>query len=287
MGFKKGHKAFKGTEKTFFKKGQLPWNAGSALKEQRLCRNSLCSKSFVCHPNSSRIFCSLECSRERPVWNKGKRGYKLNLSEESRQKRSLSRKGKSLSKEICRKISDGRKGMKFSEEHKKNISRSNKGKPKPRVALANKGKHYSVKTEFKKGMVSWNTGKSNKVISKCLSCEKDILDHPSRKKRFCDRRCFYLFFRGAKHPHWKGGVAYNLVRNKRIRENGGKHTLGEWETLKARYNWTCPCCKKVLELVKDHIIPLAKGGSSNIENIQPLCRSCNAKKHTNTTKYDN
>ncbi len=86
---------------------------------------------------------------------------------------------------------------------------------------------------------------------------------------------------------------YNSFRARRrqIRKlkNGGFHTLAEWENLKAQYNWTCPCCNKSepeIKLTEDHIIPLKKGGSDNIENVQPLCRGCNSKKYTKIIKFN-
>ncbi len=79
-----------------------------------------------------------------------------------------------------------------------------------------------------------------------------------------------------------------IRRKVRLLQNGGFHSKGEWETLKAQYNWTCPCCKKSepeISLTKDHIIPALKGGSNNIENIQPLCKPCNSSKHSKIIKY--
>ena len=54
---------------------------------------------------------------------------------------------------------------------------------------------------------------------------------------------------------WKGGIAsgenksgyYRFKAMERVarKKNAyGSHTLRDWQTLKAQYNWTCPCCKK-------------------------------------------
>lgn len=76
---------------------------------------------------------------------------------------------------------------------------------------------------------------------------------------------------------------YAKQRHRRLAGASGSHSFGDWEDLKKKYNNTCPCCKRVepeIKLEADHIVPITKGGSNNIENIQPLCRSCNARKHT-------
>jgi 5-methylcytosine-specific restriction endonuclease McrA len=102
---------------------------------------------------------------------------------------------------------------------------------------------------------------------------------------------------GDKNPMWKGGRTNeetSWLKNKRnrvikrLKIEGLTHTFGEWDLLKKQYGYTCPCCKKSepeIKLTEDHIIPLSKGGSDLIENIQPLCRSCNCKKHTKIIKY--
>jgi len=101
-----------------------------------------------------------------------------------------------------------------------------------------------------------------------------------------------------KHWNWQDGISkkegYRAFlekrRNIKKKGNGGFHTFGDWEKLKAQYNWTCPACKKQepeIKLSEDHIIPLSKGGSNNIENIQPLCISCNSRKNIKIIKYHN
>ena len=41
----------------------------------------------------------------------------------------------------------------------------------------------------------------------------------------------------------------------------------------------CVNCGSEVDLEYDHIIPVAKGGSSTVQNIQILCMTCNRKKH--------
>jgi 5-methylcytosine-specific restriction enzyme A len=47
--------------------------------------------------------------------------------------------------------------------------------------------------------------------------------------------------------------------------------------------WTCRNCNKILDASYeiDHIIPLYKGGSNDLNNLQALCRNCHGHKTIN------
>ena len=67
--------------------------------------------------------------------------------------------------------------------------------------------------------------------------------------------------------------------------NGGKHTGAEILELFDLQSGKCPYCKAKLHKTKrnsfhvDHVMPLSKGGSNNVSNIQLLCPRCNLSKH--------
>jgi 5-methylcytosine-specific restriction endonuclease McrA len=76
-----------------------------------------------------------------------------------------------------------------------------------------------------------------------------------------------------------------LIKGRRYRARqrnaAGKHTAAEWHALKEHYGYRCLCCGKAapeIKLTADHIIPLVQGGSDSIDNVQPLCLSCNSRK---------
>lgn len=88
--------------------------------------------------------------------------------------------------------------------------------------------------------------------------------------------------------HLEQCATYCANRRARRRGNGGSYTWKDWLELKKKYNYHCLNCKKQepqIKLVRDHVIPVIKGGSNNINNIQPLCEHCNATKHTTITDF--
>ena len=160
-------------------------------------------------------------------------------------------------------------------------------------------KHQSETT---KGVlnVNWNGGKP-----KCEICGKFITYGYSRcsnhrittKKTRKNLRL--AMAKRLKEGTWvnqfggyKGGYENKLmhVRKRYLLKRNvfGNHTLKEWQDLKKKYNYMCLCCKRFepeITLSEDHIIPITLGGTDNIKNIQPLCRSCNSRKHTKIINY--
>ena len=68
-------------------------------------------------------------------------------------------------------------------------------------------------------------------------------------------------------------------------QNGGKHTGAELLALFDLQSGACPYCNTKLyksgnnKFHIDHVMPLSKGGSNDISNIQLLCPKCNLSKH--------
>ena len=165
--------------------------------------------------------------------------------------------------------------MKHSEETKRKIrlkllGRKLSSEVRKRMSEGQKGKIYSEESKRKMSEYAKNRSNNHRIkLSEAYRVEKHFWKNGISKK-----------------PGYKTVMENN--RKARKKENGGSHTLGEWDNLKAQYDWTCPCCKRKepeIKLTEDHIISLKKGGSSNIENIQPLCQSCNSKKMTKMIRY--
>lgn len=82
-------------------------------------------------------------------------------------------------------------------------------------------------------------------------------------------------------------IARTNAEKRRVRKTGagGSYSLEEWSDLCARYDYRCLACGSTAPLTADHVVPVSRGGTSNIDNIQPLCQSCNSKKSRQVIDY--
>lgn len=106
---------------------------------------------------------------------------------------------------------------------------------------------------------------------------------------FCAVLVGWSFQRGGIEPYradtYQPPLNAYQRRQAKLQANGGSYTDAEWQALCAQYNYLCLRCNMPRPLTADHVIPVEHGGSSDISNIQPLCRSCNSWKGTRTADY--
>lgn len=164
-----------------------------------------------------------------------------------------------------------KKGQKMPEKLRLRMIGNQHGK-------ANKGRKFKPETLEK--MSKAKKGKSSNA--------KGLKHSTESRHKMSEARKLFILREDPNHSFEIYDDDRKKVRRERIKQYDGFHSIGEWETLKAQYNWNCPSCKKSepeIKLTRDHIIAISKGGSDNIENIQPLCKSCNSKKSVQMIRY--
>jgi len=76
----------------------------------------------------------------------------------------------------------------------------------------------------------------------------------------------------------------NIARRARLASAYGSFTEAEWQLKLAEHGHHCFYCGASGPLQADHMVPISRGGSNEISNIVPACKSCNARKGTKTTE---
>ena len=52
----------------------------------------------------------------------------------------------------------------------------------------------------------------------------------------------------------------------------------------AKHGYFCGTCGATSDLTIDHVVPISRGGSNHMDNLRPLCRPCNSRKHNKTAE---
>lgn len=75
-------------------------------------------------------------------------------------------------------------------------------------------------------------------------------------------------------------------RHARLYLAPGNFTAEEFTQLCEAYGNKCLCCNRAdVPLGPDHVVPIARDGTNDIGNIQPLCLPCNMRKHIKIIDY--
>jgi 5-methylcytosine-specific restriction endonuclease McrA len=179
---------------------------------------------------------------------------------------------------------------------------------RPLTAITTEGR-VCTKCGLFKNWTDYHSGKSsNGKSAQCAVCVKARTDswYANNKRRVDARRIkrkteinAWRRLDYAKCPQkykahtraWsirnpEAAVSHKQRRRARVAGNGGRFTVAQWKTLKAMYGHCCVKCGTTNGTIHaDHVIPVSKGGHSNISNIQPLCGSCNSSKRDTHADY--
>lgn len=137
-----------------------------------------------------------------------------------------------------------------------------------------KGFRYSTKTEFKKGLIPWNKGKTN-VYSKEVR-ERMSKSHNGLHRSIETKRKLSKANRMENHPQWQGGISFEPYTS--------EFNIQLKELIRQRDNYQCQLCgmpeiENIRKLDIHHIDYNKKNCLPN--NLITLCRSCNAKVNAN------
>jgi 5-methylcytosine-specific restriction endonuclease McrA len=131
--------------------------------------------------------------------------------------------------------------------------------------------HKQEISEYKR---RWAAENGEKVAgSKLAYYERNRLDVLARSKEWAEN-----------NPEKVRQAKTNNLRKRRAARHAsrGNFTVEEFEALCENYgNRSLACGETKTALEADHVVPLTKGGSDSISNIQPLCGSCKRKKFVN------
>lgn len=158
-----------------------------------------------------------------------------------------------------------------------------------RVRRNSKLRHLKNPDKFNGDRNRWakeNPDKRKNIVHNYYEKHKERLLNIVSKWRKLHPKSTRKYTKNWMKTHPFKSVEYNNKRKAMKLDVGGVISDVEWERLLETHNYTCLCCgRNDVKLTLDHVIPLSKGGRNVIENVQPLCGSCNSSKGAKIIDY--
>lgn len=171
----------------------------------------------------------------------------------------------------------------WNSTHKESLRRTRK-----KYALTHQEK---VRDDQRRKYLRWKVEKPDRLREIQVRATKNFYkNHPKIwiERYAKDREKYKLARQKFKLAHPERMKHYTKMAKARKRGLIGSYTIEEWESLKRKYNFTCPSCLKKepeITLHADHVRPRKRGCDNSIKNIQPLCKPCNASKGQKYKKF--
>ena len=133
-------------------------------------------------------------------------------------------------------------------------------------------------------------GKCKGKVLACFELNNGMLSHPKLQELRAEADSVSDSRKRSATSRWQSSEQ-SVTRSQRLRDarEKGRHTKQEWEALMLFCGGRCTKCGSDGVdrggIVKDHVTPVYQGGSDGIDNIQPLCGTCNASKGPDRTDY--
>ncbi|MCR4338944.1 MAG: HNH endonuclease [Gemmatimonadaceae bacterium] len=109
--------------------------------------------------------------------------------------------------------------------------------------------------------------------------KKRVLEQ--RSHRVDELRAWFAAYRKANKG--KRNVWHHRRRARQVGATG-RHTHEEWLLVLRDLPMCFWCGRRDAALTKDHLFPLSRGGTDDINNIVPACRRCNSRKREKTPR---
>lgn len=132
--------------------------------------------------------------------------------------------------------------------------------------------------------------------ARCLDCRRIFnREYERRTKRNITRKEYKQNWQ-KENGDKRSVYSHRYYMKNRERYAGHRHNRRVLDAAAGEFDWVgwkelcdtlgnkCLACGKK-EVTVDHIVPVSKGGSNKLSNLQPLCFSCNASKGAKVMNY--